>query len=54
MILKVDKEGKSAIEQLCDVALKQGGLANFNPVGLVLNSIEIIPEPKKKSDKKKK
>ena len=54
MILKVDKEGKSVIEQLCDFALKQGGLSNYNQVGLVLKSIELLPEPDKKSDKKKK
>ena len=52
MIIKVDKEGKNAIEQLVDIALKQGGLANFNAVGIVLHSIELLPEPDKKEDNK--
>ena len=51
MILKADKEGKSVVEQLCDIALKQGGLSNFNQVGLTLKSIELLPEPKKEPDK---
>ncbi len=52
MIIKVDSKGKNAIEQLVDIALKQGGLSNFNPAGMVLESIELLPEPDKKPEKK--
>jgi len=47
MKLQTDKEGKNVIEQLCDIALKQGGIQNFNQVGMVLKSVEMIPEPEK-------
>lgn len=52
MILKVDKEGKSAIEQFCDLALKSGGIRNLNQVNLVLQSTEMLPEPKEKEKTK--
>lgn len=40
MEIKADKEGIEAIKQLCDIALKHGGLANHNPVAMILNSIK--------------
>ena len=54
MIIKVDKEGKGAVEQLCHTVLKLGGLTYFNQVGFTLQAIKSIPKPKKESDKKKK
>ena len=52
MIIQVDKEGKSAIEQLVDIALKQGGLRNLNAANLTLHSMKPLPESKKKKDKR--
>ena len=46
MILNVDKEGKHVIEQLCDIALKQGGIQNLNQVNFVLKSAKLIPVSK--------
>lgn len=54
MIIKVDKKGEDVIQQLCDLALKQGGIQNLNSVNTILNTMEVIPEPEpKKSDKPK-
>lgn len=44
MKIKVDAEGKQAIESLCDLALRQGGLQNMQGVQQVLGSVEIIQE----------
>lgn len=44
MIIQVDKEGKAVIEQLCDIALKQGGVNNLNQVNAILKSVCILPE----------
>jgi hypothetical protein len=43
MIIKVDKEGADLLQQMADVALKGGGLANFKPISVLLSSMEIIP-----------
>jgi len=44
MKLIVDAEGHSVINQLCDIALKHGGLQNLKPVAAVLSStVEEIP-----------
>lgn len=52
MEIRTDQEAKVAIEQLCDIALKQGGLQNMNGVGKVLASIKLIKEqiPQKESE----
>jgi len=42
MKITADKEGQEAIKQLIDIALKQGGLQNYNAVGTILNSISLI------------
>lgn len=42
MIIKVDEEGKKVIEQLCDIALKTGGVANLASVTNILEKTEII------------
>ena len=42
MIIKADKEARVAIEQLCDIALKAGGLSNMNGIGNILKSVEDI------------
>ena len=51
MIIKVDKEGQSVIEQLCDIALKQGGIQNLKQINLTLQSMELLPEPEKEDKK---
>lgn len=48
MIINVDKEGRNAIQQLVDIALKQGGIQNLNPANLILGSIKLLPEVKEK------
>ena len=42
MIIKVDKEAKNLITDLCDAALKLGGITNMKPVLYVLNNVEDI------------
>lgn len=42
MKISVDKEGQIAIQELCDVALKSGGMANLPRVGQILASVTII------------
>ncbi len=41
MKILTDEEGKKVITQLCDIALKQGGVQNLNPISVILNSIEL-------------
>lgn len=45
MIIQVDKEGKSVIEQFCDIALKNGGLQNLNQINLVLSTMVLLSKP---------
>ncbi len=51
MKIKVDKEGKDTIIQLCDVALKSGGIKNVAAINVVLTSIEDIEEKTEPTDK---
>lgn len=48
MIIKVDKEAQGLIKNLCDVALKTGGLANLEGVLAILNKMELLEEKPKK------
>lgn len=48
LIIKTNKNGKDAITQLCDIALKYGGMQNIQGVSQILNSIQDIEEPLKK------
>ena len=45
MIIQTDKEGKDVIEQLCDIALKQGGVSNLNQVNAILKSVVVAFMP---------
>ena len=45
MKIIVDKEGRSMIEQMCDVALKTGGIRNLKPVIMVLEKMSDYVEP---------
>ena len=40
MRIIVDKEAKQIVTQLCDIALKMGGLSNVQTVTMVLNVME--------------
>lgn len=42
MIIKKDKEGIAVIQQLCDIALKQGGLQNLQAINKTLASVSEI------------
>lgn len=63
MIIQVDLEGRSVIEQLCDIALKEGGVKNLNAVNRILKSVVLLskekspieetPSPKSNSDEVK-
>ena len=44
MIIKADKEAIERIKELCDIALKVGGLQNFTQIGLLLNSLEELQD----------
>jgi len=41
MVIKVDMEGQEMVKQLCDVALKAGGLNSLDGVMHVLRSIKL-------------
>ena len=49
MIIKVDAEGARVIEQLADLALKQGGLSNLKAVNDLFGKVELI-EDKQESE----
>lgn len=50
MTIKVDKEGMEAIKALCDIALKVGGLRNFEGVRQVLNAVRLIEDAKQENE----
>ena len=50
MIIQTDKEGRQAIEALCDAALKLNGTTSFNFVAKVMSCIKPLEEPKDKED----
>jgi hypothetical protein len=52
MVIKTDKKGQEAIQQLCDIALKTGGLQNLKGITTILNSIELFSEGGDKEIKK--
>jgi hypothetical protein len=45
-MIVVDKAGKKAVRELCDLALKVGGMQNFDHVRNVLDSVEFIEDKK--------
>lgn len=44
MVIKVDKEGREAIQKLVDVTLKTGGLQVLQGVNAILASVSMIQE----------
>ena len=42
MIIEADKEGVEVVKQLCDIALKQGGIQNLKGVTEVLAALKEI------------
>ena len=53
MIIKTDADGKDAIEQLVDIALKKGGIQNLNAANLILSSLKPLPKPEPEPDEEK-
>ena len=53
MKIVVDSEGRAIVEQLVDIALKHGGLANFNSVTKILSVLKNVEEDQEKKEKKK-
>jgi len=66
MKIVVDQEGKQVLQQLCDIALRAGGLQNLQPINALLNLMQvenpapvvppvlpIPPKPEPKNDKSK-
>ncbi len=47
MIIQVDNEGRAVLRQLCDAALRQGGIANLDGINKILSLVTDIPAPKK-------
>lgn len=47
MVINTDEDGKQALIQLCDIALKSGGLQNLQGITQILNAIKIEKEEKK-------
>jgi hypothetical protein len=52
MVIKVDMEGQEMVKQLCDVALKAGGLSSLDGVMHVLRSVKLEKEELNKEDVK--
>jgi hypothetical protein len=46
-IIRVNDEGRKAVEELCDAALKVGGLRNLPRTVEILRGIEMIPSAEK-------
>lgn len=44
MKIIADKEGRKKVEELCDLALRGGGLQNLKEVNKILESVEDIEE----------
>jgi len=44
MVIRVDQEGREAIQQLCDVALRVNGITNLEGVNIILRAVEEIEE----------
>ena len=45
MKIVVDKEGRKAIEEMCDMALKVSGIRNLNRDGQILAGVQMEEEP---------
>jgi hypothetical protein len=45
MFIKTDKEGAQVIRDLCDVALRAGGMANLAIITRTLNSMDFPGKP---------
>lgn len=52
MKIIADNEAHESIKQLCDIALKHGGLANHQAVAIILNSIKPFEQPEQPEVKK--
>lgn len=52
MIIKTDKEAKTGVEWLCNIAFRAGGIKALEQCNKILNCIEMI-KPEKKKPKKK-
>jgi len=51
-IIMVNNAGRVIMEQLCDIALKSGGIKNYNGVTQILTSLKALPETPSISEKK--
>jgi len=43
MIIIVDEAGMEAVQGLCDMALKTGGIRNMNAISQIMGSITVTP-----------
>lgn len=50
MLIQVDKEGRETVQNLCDIALKVGGIQNLRSVNIILSQIKMIEPEKKEQD----
>ena len=48
MLIQADKEGASAIQSLCDIALRKNGINNLNFVSAILTCLDYPDKPVKK------
>ena len=46
MVILVDAEGQKAITELCDVALRAGGIQNLKGIQQILTTTKRLGEPK--------
>lgn len=50
MKIQANKQGVQAVQELCDIALKYGGMSLLQWINGILWSLEELPEDKKKSN----
>ena len=47
--IKVNEDGRAAVQALCDVALKASGIANLGAVNQILTAV-VLTEPAEKDE----
>ena len=52
MIIKADKEAGKILMDLCDVALKVGGMKNLNTINKIVDNINIEEEKEEQGEVK--
>jgi len=51
-MIKADKAGREILNSLFDVALKSGGMSNFDSIVKIMNDVEDLPEKETEKETK--